>query len=47
VSNAGGTATLDRPGEGVNIDAPDATPGAVILWPQDKVERAAATVAFP
>ena len=46
VSNAAGEAVLDAPGEGVNIAGPGAAPGAVTLWPQDKVERALAAVAF-
>lgn len=46
VSNAAGEVTLDQPGQGTNIAAPDAAPGAVTFWPQDKVDRAVATVAF-
>jgi hypothetical protein len=47
VTNAGGTADLTAAGQGVNFDTPAAAPGAVTLWPQDKVARAAATVTFP
>jgi hypothetical protein len=46
VVNGSGSATLDEPGEGVNIAGPDAAPGAVTQWPQDKVSRALAAVAF-
>ena len=46
VSNAAGEAVLDEPGEGVNIAGPDAAPGNVTQWPQEKVGRALAAVAF-
>jgi hypothetical protein len=46
VSNPAGEALLDEPGEGVNIAGPDAAPGAVTQWPQQKVDRALAAVAF-
>jgi hypothetical protein len=46
VSNAAGTQTLNRPGQGTNIAAPGAAPGPVTLWPADKVGRALATVTF-
>jgi hypothetical protein len=46
VSNAAGAQTLDRPGQGTNIAAPGAAPGPVTLWPQAKIDRAMATVAF-
>ena len=46
VANGAGSATLDEPGEGVNIAGPGAAPGAVTQWPQDKVSRALAAVAF-
>jgi len=46
VANGAGSATLDEPGEGVNIAGPGAAPGAVTQWPQDKVSRALASVAF-
>ncbi len=46
VANAAGSATLDEPGEGVNIAGPGAPPGTVTQWPQDKVSRALAAVAF-
>ncbi len=44
VSNAAGSATLNRSGEGVNIAGPGSAPGAVSRWPSDKVDRALATV---
>ena len=46
VTNANGEQTLDTPGQGTNISAPDVAPGAVTIWPQNKVDRALATVAF-
>jgi hypothetical protein len=46
VANGAGSATLDEPGEGVNIAGPGAAPGAVTQWPQDKVSRALSAVAF-
>lgn len=46
VTNPSGEVVLDEPGEGVNIAAPGAAPGLVTLWPQDKVARALAAVAF-
>jgi hypothetical protein len=46
VSNAAGEAILDQPGQGTNIGAPGAAPGPVTIWPQDKVDRAFATVTF-
>jgi len=46
VSNGAGEAVLDEPGEGVNLDDPDAPPGPVTIWPDDKAERALATVTF-
>ena len=46
VTNAAGEVILDTAGQGTNIGTPGAAPGAVTIWPQDKVERALATVAF-
>ena len=46
VSNASGQQVLNAPGQGTNIAAPGAAPGPVTLWPQDKVNRALATVTF-
>ncbi len=46
VSNAAGQQILNQPGQGTNIAAPGAAPGAVTFWPQDKVARAIATVTF-
>ena len=47
VTNAAGEQILDTPGEGTNISTPDAAPGPVTIWPQDKVDRALATVDVP
>jgi len=47
VTTPAGEAVLDEPGEGVNIAAPGAAPGPVTRWPQAKVARALAQVAFP
>lgn len=46
VANAAGEAVLDEPGQGTNIAAPGTAPGPVTFWPQDKVDRAIATVTF-
>jgi hypothetical protein len=46
VSNAAGQRILNRPGQGTNIAASGAAPGPVTFWPQDKVNRAIATVTF-
>lgn len=46
VSNAAGEQTLSEPGQGTNIATPGAAPGPVTFWPQDKVDRAIATVTF-
>jgi hypothetical protein len=46
VSNTAGAQTLSAPGQGTNIAAPGAAPGPVTFWPQDKVNRAIATVTF-
>jgi hypothetical protein len=46
VSNAAGTQTLNRPGQGTNIATIGAAPGPVTIWPADKVSRALAAVTF-
>jgi hypothetical protein len=46
VSNPAGQQILNQSGQGTNISSPGAAPGAVTLWPPDKVDRATATVAF-
>jgi hypothetical protein len=46
VSNAAGQQILNRPGQGTNIAVPGSAPGPVTFWPQDKVNRAIATVTF-
>jgi len=46
VSNAAGEQILRQPGQGTNIATPGAAPGPVTFWPQDKVNRALAAVAF-
>jgi hypothetical protein len=46
VSNAAGAVVLDQPGEGTNITGPGSAPGPVTQWPQQKVDRALAQVAF-
>jgi hypothetical protein len=46
VSNAAGRRILNQPGQGTNIARRGAAPGPVTFWPQDKVNRALATVAF-
>ena len=46
VSNAAGQQILNQAGQGTNIAAPGNPPGPVTFWPQDKVNRAIATVTF-
>ena len=46
VSNAAGEQLLSQPGQGTNIATAGAAPGPVTFWPQDKVNRALAAVAF-
>jgi hypothetical protein len=46
VSNAAGAQILNRPGQGTDIARPGAGPGPITFWPQDKVNRATATVTF-
>jgi hypothetical protein len=46
VSNPAGAVVLDQSGQGTNIAQPGAAPGAVTIWPEDKVNRAIATVTF-
>ncbi len=46
VTNAAGEQVLDTPGQGTNIANPGDAPGPVTIWPQDKVDRALATVTF-
>jgi hypothetical protein len=47
VTSGGKTVVLSRPGSGTNIaNDKGAPPGGITQWPQDKVGRALATVAF-
>jgi hypothetical protein len=46
VANPAGEQILSEPGQGTNILAPGDAPGEVTFWPQDKVDRAIATVTF-
>jgi hypothetical protein len=46
VTNAGLTAELTAPGQGVNFDTPASPPGPVTLWALDRVARAVDTVTF-
>jgi hypothetical protein len=47
VTNTAGSQSMDSAGQGTNVAGPDQAPGAVTIWPQDKVDRAMSTVAFP
>lgn len=47
VTNPAGAASMNASGQGTNVAGPDAAPGAVTIWPQDKVDRALGQVAFP
>lgn len=46
VSNALGEQILSQPGQGTNIATPGGVPGPVTFWPQDRINRALATVTF-
>jgi hypothetical protein len=46
VSNRAGSQVLDQRGQGTNIATARSAPGPVTFWPQDKVNRALAAVAF-
>lgn len=46
VRNERGTTVLAKAGEGTTVGAMDEAPGPVKVWPQDKVDRAVATVMF-
>lgn len=46
VITAGGTVTLDEPGEGVMVMSADAPPQNLVVWPTAKVARALATLAL-
>jgi hypothetical protein len=46
VTNAGATADLINPGEGVNLATAASPPAAVTLWALDRVARAVDTVTF-
>ncbi|MFQ5626781.1 MAG: hypothetical protein ACE5FM_09040, partial [Methyloligellaceae bacterium] len=46
VTNPGGTVVLDSPGIGTTIASPTTAPGDPVAWPQDKVGRAVASIAF-
>jgi hypothetical protein len=46
VTNAAGEQVLDASGQGTNIATPGDAPGPVTTWPDDKVQRALATVTF-
>jgi hypothetical protein len=46
VTNANGEQLLDAPGEGTNVTEPGSPPSPVVIWPQDKIDRAIATVTF-
>lgn len=46
VTTNGGAVTLTEPGSGTNISDINTAPGAVTQWPQEKVDRALAAVAF-
>jgi hypothetical protein len=46
VSNRAGSQVLDQRGQGTNIATARSPPGPVTFWPQDKVNRALAAVAF-
>lgn len=46
VTTSAGTVILDQPGQGVTISAADAAPSAPVIWSNDRVTRAVATVSF-
>ena len=46
VMTTAGSVLLDTPGQGTSIAGAARPPGTVTIWPQDKVDRAVATVTF-
>lgn len=46
ITNQSGTVLLAHPGEGVTL-TPDQSPLQIKVWPQTKVDRAVATIAWP
>jgi len=46
VANPGGAVVLDRPRLGTTIASPTSPPSTPVIWPQGKVERAIASIAF-
>jgi hypothetical protein len=46
VAGGGASRQLSTPGASVDIDAPGSPIGQVVAWPQEKIDRAIATVTF-
>jgi hypothetical protein len=46
VSNAAGSLTLSKPGQGTDIPSPLDPPGVPAAWSAEKIARAVATVAL-
>ena len=47
VTHSGATVNLTTPGQGTSFANAAAPPGSVVVWGQDKVNRALATITFP
>jgi hypothetical protein len=47
VTSGGIDVVMSASGEGVTMPSAGAPPGGIVLWPQDKIDRAIATVTFP
>lgn len=46
VETKAGRVEMTTPGEGTRVEGADVPPAAPVIWPDDKVQRALATVAF-
>jgi hypothetical protein len=46
ITTEGGSVTLSDPGTGTTLTGAAEAPGAIVEWPQEKVDRAIATVTF-
>ncbi len=46
ITTPAGQVVLTAPGSGASVPAPGQAPGEIIRWPQEKVDRAIATVTF-
>lgn len=47
VASAGSETSMSAPGQGVTVSAIGDPPGEIVIWAQEKIDRAFATVTFP